>query len=169
MKAGGIVDLKGDLAVFEPVFVFQMLHLAQATGRLRIKRPDNAASIYFDRGNVRFAEIATRSVKLGEYLVKAGYLSKEQVEQLLSRKPARVRLGRVLVRENILNESALKKALEEQIMEVVFEVVTWNKGTFTFEKDRKPKSQDIFINVPLDRLMLEGLKRFDESGGEKIP
>lgn len=163
------MDLKGNLAAFEPIFVFQILNLAQATGELRIKRLDNRASVYFDRGNVRFAEIAARPVKLGEYLVREGYISKEQLERSLSMKSPRMKLGRILVREKILQESVLKQALEEQIKEVVFEVVTWNEGTFTFEKGKKPKSQDISIDVPLDRLMLEGLKRLDESGGEKAP
>lgn len=160
------MDLRGTLQAFEPVFVFQLLNLALATGKLRIKSPDNAASIYFDRGKIRFAEIAARPVKLGEYLVREGYLSEEQLREVLKKQTRRSKLGTILVRDKILDESALKHAITEQIKEVVFEVVKWNDGTFTFHRDKHPKSEDILIDIPLDRLMLEGLTRWDESGGD---
>lgn len=160
------MDLRGKLQTFEPVYVFQMLHLALATGKLRIKCPDNTASIYFDKGNIRFAEIANRPVRLGEYLVREGYLSRQTLDAALEKQTRRCKLGKLLVRENILDESALKWALTEQIKDVVFEVVKWNDGTFTFQKDKHPKSGDILIDIPLDRLMLEGLTRWDESGGD---
>jgi hypothetical protein len=160
------VDLRGDLKAFEPVFVFQLLNLALATGKLRIKGSDTIASIYFDRGNIRFAEISARPVKLGEYLVREGYVSAEMLKDALTKQTRRTKLGKILVRDKILDESVLKQAITEQIKEVVFEVVKWNQGTFTFHKDKQPKSEDIFIDIPLDRLMLEGLTRWDESGGD---
>lgn len=160
------MDLRGTLQAFEPVFVFQLLNLALVTGKLRIKSPNNVASVYFDRGNIRFAEIAARPVKLGEYLVREGYLSEEKLEEALQKQTRRSKLGKILVRDKILEESALKQAITEQIKEVIFEVVKWNDGTFTFQKDKQPKSEDILIDIPLDRLMLEGLTRWDESGGD---
>ena len=49
-------------------------------------------------------------------------------------------------------------------MEVVYEVVRWRKGWFQFGAGKKPTAQDVFIDIPLDNLMLEGLKRLDEEG-----
>ena len=54
--------------------------------------------------------------------------------------------------------------IEEQIKEVVYEVVRWKKGWFQFSADKKPGEQDVFIDIPLDSLILEGLKRLDEEG-----
>jgi hypothetical protein len=42
--------------------------------------------------------------------------------------------------------------------------VRWRGGRFRFTSGRKPKSQDVFIDIPLDHLILEGLKRLDEEG-----
>ena len=46
----------------------------------------------------------------------------------------------------------------------MYEVVRWRKGWFQFDAGKKPTSQDVFIDIPLDNLMLEGLKRLDEEG-----
>jgi len=50
----------------------------------------------------------------------------------------------------------------EQIKEVIFEIVRWQDGSFSFYKDKQPARQEIRIDIPLDHLMLEGLKRLDE-------
>ena len=61
-------------------------------------------------------------------------------------------------------ESQLLTALEEQVKEVIYEVVRWKRGWFQFRAGREAPSREVAINIPLDHLMLEGLKRMDEEG-----
>ncbi len=159
------MDLRGNLGVFEPIFVFQILNLAMCTGELILEKKDNRASVYFDQGKLTFAEIADRPTRLGEYLVREGYISDDQLERALAKKTSKKKIGRVLMDEGVLDEKVLKHALEEQIKEVVYEVVKWRVGKFAFKQGRKPKALEISIDIPLDHLMLEGLKRLDESEG----
>ena len=65
---------------------------------------------------------------------------------------------------NTSSARSLRRAIEEQIKEVVYEIVRWRAGRFRFTSGRKPKAQDVFIDIPLDYLILEGLKRLDEEG-----
>ncbi len=155
-------DLVGNLAVFEPISVLQMLNLAQASGELKLAAQDNAASICFERGSVTFAGIANRPIKLGEILLREKRITKRTLARMLKRKRGGIKLGVQLMEEGVIKESELKGAIEEQIKEVIYEVVRWRQGSFVFEGGKRPKAQDILIDIPLDRLMLEGLKRMDE-------
>lgn len=158
------MDLKGKLDIFDPTTIFQMLNLAQHSGKLQLKAASNSARIYFENGNIIFAEITNKPVKLGEYLLEKGLIDEDQLKQALQKKPKNKRLGNVLVADGVIEAGALRSAIEAQIKEVVYEVVRWRDGTFTYSNGKKPKSEDIFLDVPTDHLMLEGLKRMDEAG-----
>jgi hypothetical protein len=156
------LDLEGNLTVFEPISVFQLINLAQATGELTLDVGDNSAKVYFEGGSVTYSEISDRKVKLGEHLVKRKLLSQKDLDKILVKNRKGKKLGRLLVEHDIIDEEVLKGAIEEQIKEVVYEVVRWKKGWFQFTADKKPNAQDVFIDIPLDSLILEGLKRLDE-------
>jgi hypothetical protein len=141
----------------------QMLNLAGATGELKLARRGNVASIYFERGNVTFAGIKNRPVKLGEYLVRGGFIDQGALEEALEKRPsARKRIGALLLEAGHIDEAKLKAAVTEQAKEAIYEIVRWQDGSFTFYKDRQPSPQEVRIDIPLDHLMLEGLKRLDE-------
>ncbi|MEJ2720848.1 MAG: DUF4388 domain-containing protein, partial [bacterium] len=59
------------------------------------------------------------------------------------------------------------RAIEEQILDVIYEVVRWQSGTFSFEKGKTAPPREIRIDIPLDHLLLEGLKRLDEEKENK--
>jgi hypothetical protein len=158
------VDLRGNLAIFGPISVLQLINLEQNSGELTFESAGNTARIYFERGSVTYAEIADRKMKLGEYLLAQGLITREDLDKGLDAQGLRRRLGAVLVEMGAIDGAILTQAIEEQIKEVVYEVVRWRGGRFRFTSGRKPKSQDVFIDIPLDHLILEGLKRLDEEG-----
>ncbi len=158
------MDLEGNLTVFEPISVFQLISLAQATGELSLDVGDNSARVFFEGGSVTYAEISARKVKLGEYLVQQKLVTQKSLDKILVKNRKGKKLGRLLVEGEAIDEPSLRSAIEEQIKEVVYEVVRWKKGWFQFSADKKPGEQDVFIDIPLDSLILEGLKRLDEEG-----
>jgi hypothetical protein len=158
------LDLEGNLAIFEPISVFQLISLAQATGELTLDVGDNFAKVFFEGGSVTYAEISNRKLKLGEYLVQQKLVSQKDLDRILVKDRKGKKIGHLLVEFEVIDEQALKAAIEEQIKEVVYEVVRWKKGWFQFSADKKPAAQDVFIDIPLDSLILEGLKRLDEEG-----
>jgi hypothetical protein len=155
-------DLEGNLQVFEPICVLQLLNLATVTGELRVEAKSNSASIYFERGNVTFAGITNRPVRLGEFLLKDKLISKKLLNSILKKKDKGKKLGTLLTEAGIITETELRRAVEEQIKEVIYEVVSWQDGRFVFIDGKRPHTQDILIDIPLDHLILEGLKRLDE-------
>jgi hypothetical protein len=158
------LDLEGNLSIFEPIAVFQLINLAQATGELYLDVGDNSARVFFEGGSVTYAEISNRKTKLGEYLVKHKVVSQKNLDKILVKNRKGKKLGRLLVESNVIDEKSLQVAIGVQIKEVVYEVVRWKKGWFQFSAGKRPATQDVFIDIPLDSLILEGLKRLDEEG-----
>jgi hypothetical protein len=158
------VDLRGNSSVFGPISILQLINLAQSTGELVFENGENAARVYFENGSVSYAEIANRRMKLGEHLLAQGLITRERLERALAEKDKATRLGTALVEMGAIDARTLRRAIEEQIKEVVYEIVRWREGRFRFTSGRRPKAQDVFIDIPLDHLILEGLKRLDEEG-----
>lgn len=154
-------DLEGSLDVFPPIAILQLMNLAVANGELRLKVKGNSARVFFEKGCVTFAGITNRPVKLGELLVQAELISEADLEKALKSR-SKKRLGDRLVKQGLIDREQLQLAVEEQIKEVIYEIIRWQDGRFTFTRDRRPSEQDIFIDIPLDHLVLEGIKRMDE-------
>jgi len=155
-------DLKGNLNVFEPISVLQMINLSQASGELRLIVEDNSARVYFEGGRVRFAGITNRPLKLGELLLKEKRVRESDLERILEMKRKGKKLGVLLIEEGVITEAEIRTAVEEQIKQVIYEIVRWRDGFFVFSSGKTPRREDILIDIPLDHLILEGLKRADE-------
>jgi hypothetical protein len=161
------LDLEGNLSIFEPISVFQLISLSQSTGELTLDVGDNAARVFFEGGNVTYAEINNRKLKLGEYLVRHELVPQKELDKVLVKNRKGKKLGKLLVENGVIDDKVLHSAIEEQIKEVVYEVVRWKRGWFQFTHGKKATSQDVFIDIPLDSLILEGLKRLDEEGDQE--
>ena len=81
------------------------------------------------------------------------------------------RLGELLVEQGALTMQQLHDAIEVQIQEAVYFLFTWNQGTFNFEADVAPDTQDHVVSINPESLLLEGARRVDEWGliEKKIP
>ncbi len=160
------MDFGGDLSVLEPSLVFQVVNMAGITGELKFVTPENVASFYFKTGELIYATIDTRKKKLGEFLVEKGWITRGQLETVLSESLTAKRCGRIghsLIAHSYLDYETLVAAVSEQIKEVVYEVLAWKRGQFLLMKGVLPKDEDILLDVKLDYLILEGLKRIDEA------
>ena len=158
-------DLEGRLSVIDPMSLLQTLNCARVTGRLRVFHRENRADVFFDRGNITFARVANRASRLGEHLVEQGAIAREAIERAAAeRASGRKKLGAHLVETGLVAADAVREAVMAQIREVVYEIVRWQEGKFAFRGGERPVDEDILNDVPLDHLMLEGVRRMDEGG-----
>lgn len=160
------MDFGGDLKVLDPPTVFQMFTLSRLTGLLRFITPHNVASCYFKNGELLYATMDTQKKKIGRFLIEKECISEEQLNEALREfmtKEGNERVGHILIERGYLDKKALASAIQEQMKEVVYEVLLLKEGQFIFFKDVEPKDEDILLDVKLDHLILEGLKRLDEA------
>jgi hypothetical protein len=159
------MDLGGDLSVVDPSMVFQVTGICSLTGKMKLITKDNVASFWFKEGGLLFATIDTGKKKIGEFLIENGVIEERQLDEALGEVHERGerRIGNILIDKGYLDYETLEDAIHEQIKEVVYEVIQWKKGQFVFFSGIEPENEDILLDIRMDHLILEGLKRIDEA------
>jgi hypothetical protein len=158
--------LHGDLRLFFPSEVLQLLQLAQATGRLELERAEERAEIYIERGRPVFARTSGATVRSGQILVHRGAVTSEVLDEALALQRERPgqRLGALLVEIAAARPEQVRQAVQESLLRIVYGVLLWREGTFRFVPGSRAEQEDVTLDLDLDRLILEGLRHGDEAG-----
>ncbi len=148
--------------------VFQLLDLSRKTGTLTVTSVlrDNQGTVYFDRGGVLSASIRSNPHRLGELLLRAGKITEGDLTRMREqqrREGDKRQLGAILVEAGALSRKELERQVRIQVEEVVFEMMSWREGFFSFEEGEvtdAPVEADIRIST--ESLLMEGARRIDE-------
>ena len=73
--------IKGSLKEASLPDVLQLLAMGKKTGCLSVTHRNNFGYIYFEKGRIAYASIVNRRDRLGDLLIKAGLLTREQIDQ----------------------------------------------------------------------------------------
>src|SRR6266571_8300518 len=145
--------------------VFLLLDLSRKTGVLRVSsalRQDEGV-VFFAAGRIVQANVRSSLVPPEIGLLQAGRIS----EGDLSRARTRQTNGRggaqlldLLVEVGAITAKELERQLRSQIQNVVFELMSWQEGYFTFE-ERAPSDvpSGARITVSTESLLMEGARR----------
>jgi hypothetical protein len=157
--------LSGNLRVVSIAEILQLLDLQRQSGTLSVFSRDAEISLYIREGRVDFA--SSRGLRdeflLGRYLVEEGALSKDQLKQVLNRSGTKRLLGETLVQLGFVGESVVRKALIEQTSELIYEVVRWRTGRFTFSVGIElVAAHKASLSMETSALVMEGFRRVDE-------
>lgn len=147
--------------------VFQLLDLSKKTGVLSVSSTlrRNDGAVFFDTGAVVGAEIKSNPHQLGQMLVSSGKITQGELERALQQqaKGQGERLGEVLLALGFLTERELADHVRRQIEEVVFEVLGWREGYFSFAEGPLPSSTGGGgVRIAAGALLMEGARRIDE-------
>jgi len=148
--------------------VFQLLDLSRKTGVLRVTSEvrHNAGTIHFEDGTVVYAEIRSNPHPLGSLLLRTGKIAEADLERardMQQRQGDKRRLGEILVALGAITPRELERQLRFQVEEVIFEVMSWREGYFSFVEgpllDVPPAAT---VRIPTEALLMEGARRIDE-------
>jgi len=147
--------------------VFQLLDVSRKTGGLRItsKIRQNQGTAYFDGGAVVYAEIQSNPHRLGDMLARTGKVSEADLSRArdLQQRGDGRRLGEILVEMGAITERELERQVRQQIEQVVFEMMSWQEGYFSFIEGPLPVfASDGAVRLPTEALLMEGARRIDE-------
>src|SRR6266480_435290 len=148
--------------------VFQLLDLSRKTGVLRVTSElrHNVGTISFEGGAIIFAEIRSNPHPLGALLLRTGKIGEADLERardMQERQGDRRRLGEILVSLGALTPRELERQVRFQIEEVVFEVMSWREGYFSFSEGPPTEvPTDAAVRIPTEALLMEGARRIDE-------
>jgi hypothetical protein len=147
--------------------VFQLLDLSRKTGTLRVASDlrQNAGTVFFEDGVVVGAEIRSNPHPLGRLLIRAGRVGEQDLMRGRALQTAgdRRRLGEILVAQGLILQRDLNRYVRLQIEEVVFELVSWSEGYFSFEEGKRGEwPTEAESRVPTGLLLMEAARRTDE-------
>jgi len=161
------VAIEGPLKELNIHDVFQLLDLGRKTGVLRVNSElrQNAGVVQFERGAVIGAHITSNPHPLGEVLLRAGKLREEDLARAraLQEGGDRRRLGEILIAIDAVTARELERCVRAQVEEVVFELMSWSEGYFSFVEGPADRSTiEAAVSIPTEALLMEAARRIDE-------
>lgn len=147
--------------------VFQLLDLGRKTGVLCVTSElrQNSGMVYFEKGAVVAAEIRSNPHPLGTLLLRAGKIAEADLARARALQGAGDgrRLGDILVDLGAMNRRDLERLVRQQVQEVIFELMNWSEGYFSFEETSGPRtSAEASVRIPTESLLMEAARRIDE-------
>jgi len=156
----------GDIAAIPLAEILQLLQLQRQTGVLRVSSARAAVTISIRQGLVDFVQSrgAADEYRLGRYFVEQGAVTREQLELVLATKVAGGQLtGEALLEGGQVTKEALTEALVKQSCELVYDVLRWPYGRFSFTREPfRPEAEEAKLGLGVAGLVLEGFRRVDE-------
>jgi hypothetical protein len=159
--------IEGPLRELDIHDVFQLLDLGRKTGVLRITSDlrQNAGQVLFERGAVIAAHIQSNPHPIGALLLKAGRVGEGDLAEARALQTAGDprRLGDILVELGAVTRRELDRVVRQQIEEVIFELMSWSEGYFSFEDGAIDRVVvDAPVHIPTEALLMEAARRIDE-------
>jgi len=166
------MSLSGNLEDVSVADAVQFIHLGARTGTLTLTNGDLQGGIGFHQGRIVNAW-APGVKRVGDLLLESGEIDEATLREALQKQEAehpRRSLGQVLATMGVEPES-IYRAVEQQIERVVYELVTWNQGTFHFALDDLKPIDDIalvpgdvirHLNLDTQMVLLDAVRVFDE-------
>lgn len=148
--------------------VFQLLDLTRKTGALRVRSAlrDNDGVVHFQNGRVVGASMRDESHRIGRMLVQAGRITQDELTRALGIQAASAaprKLGEILISIGAIAPRELDRQVRRQVETVVFELLSWSEGYFSFEEaegtdDAMPDGS----GLTAEALLMEAARRIDE-------
>lgn len=178
------IILSGDLSLIPFGAILQMLQMETLGGVVTVTRKETEVMIALRAGLVDLVQgrNAGEEFKIGRYFLEYGLVTSEDIDRLLREQgrsqlpppmPAfpgaednTVRhplLGDLLVSTGRVTKDQLRSALGQQSSELIYEVLRWRDGRFTFTNAPLwPLAESAKLGIPAAALILEGFRRVDE-------
>jgi hypothetical protein len=159
------LDLKGRIEQFTLTEIFQLIAAAGKSGTLGIESDDAIVMIYFHDGKIIYGYGPRQTFHLGQLLRDRGVLSEEQLEEAVrvqANSESSKRLGEIMVGRNLISRVDLETVVREQIEELLFTLMAWQSGSFKFYENQFPTEEEITVQISVENVILEGLRRIDE-------
>jgi tetratricopeptide (TPR) repeat protein len=155
--------------------VFQLLDLSRKTGALRVTSElrDDAGDVLFDGGRVIHASIQSNPTSIERILRQAGKIGDPEMAAANALPPENgFGLGDRLVMSRAITQRELERQLRMAIENVIFELMSWREGFFSFEERVvSDVPVDARIRISTESLLMEGARRIDEWSriADKVP
>ena len=157
------MSLTGTLETFNLSSLLQLLSNDQKTGVLRVTDSLNEVNIYLKDGIIVYASSSQERLRLGRVLVNSGEISEQTLRSCLRlAKDSGQKLGKTLLKAGHISIETLKKALYQQVKEVLFDLFLWKAGKFEFKAAPIKIEGKLVTKMNTMEILLDASRRIDE-------
>lgn len=175
------MPLQGNIRDFSTTQLLNLVNLSKRSGMLTIfesvptgekdamdqpkmKPGEQRAQIAFNKGKLIFAELAGQDNGLIAVLNKAGKLTDKQADALRARakNTSDKALAMRLIGAKYVTQSDIVACIKQNILDVIYNLMTWGEGPFRFDDDIQPDSKNIMVPIDLENVIIEGARRIRE-------
>jgi len=159
------MSLAGNLRTMDLPEVLQWIASSRKTGNLHLERRSVQKRIYFQAGAIYTSWSNDPRESLGQILVRERLVSEEQLfKAMLSCEQKGGLLGVFLVADGIVSEEDIRRSLRIKTEESIYDLFLWPEGKFEF-KDGETAGDDLIpIELDVTSAIMEGVRRVDEWG-----
>jgi hypothetical protein len=172
------MPLQGNLRDFSTTQILNLINLSKRTGMLKIFEAiptgekdamqqekmapgKELARIAFHGGKLVHAGLNGQTGDLVAVLNKAGKLNDQQASVIRDRaknttdKALAVRL----IGANYVTKNDIVASIQQYIIDIVYNLMTWNKEPFRFDDNETPNEGFILVPIDLEPVIMEGTRR----------
>ncbi|WP_223644232.1 DUF4388 domain-containing protein [Corallococcus sp. EGB] len=155
------VVLAGDAGGFPLSDLIAFLSQSRWSGVIRVHTSGGERSLTLREGEVRGATSEEPADRLGEVLVRLGYVDRAQVEAVL-REQSASKLGRALVEKGVLQAHDLFKCVTHQVSEIFHAIVLCREGAFFLIDQPLDEKTGHSIQLSTQSLLMDSIRKIDE-------
>jgi len=145
--------------------LMQWVAQSRKTGTLAVEGPEYSKKVYFREGVVVAAASEKPTEFLSYYLVGWSFVSEDELQELLDMQSRHgTMLGELLVIIGRLSREELNWILQVKTEETIYDLFLWPEADFRFLENILPAKKFQPLNLPVDMLVFEGVRRQDEWG-----
>jgi hypothetical protein len=154
----------GNLKQIPLAELFQSCSISRKSGVLRILNRDFTYQLCIFKGALVGITTSEPARKIGQYLISRGYLKEGQLRVALEEQEIRGdrRLGEILQAHGVVSPEQMEKAVRQRAQEIVADLFLLEEAVFQFDDRSVFPSELIELDLNLDHLVLEGLRRREE-------
>jgi len=140
--------------------LFSRIHLAGQSARVKIRKPGAETAVWFDRGEIVYANSAAEENRLATILLRASKVTHEDHERAikLAAQQDDKKIGAIFLEIRALSLDELHWALRFQVQKIVLELFSWQEGEFELEEIEPPGDRMLTLNATTANLIMEGVR-----------
>jgi hypothetical protein len=156
-------NLSGNLRTMPLSDILQWIESGRKTGTLGLTRRSIEKRIVFSDGRIHSSWSNDPRESLGQFLVRDGHVTEEQLFKGLLRQESEKRLlGSILVTDGVLPEDELKATLRLKAEETIYDLFLWPEGHFEFHEGEIPYDVLVHLDLDIREVVFEGMRRVDD-------
>jgi len=160
------VAFKGTLKEFKVPDILQLISFQRKSGILTFTDEGSFVTLIFENGFIVGVDSFPKKIELrsGSVLVKQDLISEEMLDRALAiQKRTNQKIGEILLSMGLIGESTISEALNIQASETILSLFKWKKGKYNFKvMDVIDSKLKIIDPLPTDNIIMEGVQMLDE-------